>query len=114
VALILFVPVKYTLSFIPFSMIHAAGWIGLLHYSVTARSFETFHAFPHWTLIVIGLCLGFAIVMSADALLYWENHKKRGNWQRFVGVTEMNLPAEQKEPMYKQLAQEYREINKMI
>lgn len=114
VGLILFVPTKYSLSFIPFSILQALGWVGIMHYSLFARSFETYHAIPHWTIIVIGFSLGFAIVMSADYLLYWFNHKALGNWQRFVGVSEMNLPAEVKEPMYKTLAKEFREIQKTI
>lgn len=115
VAGIMFVPAKYSLSPVPFSLMHAFAWVKLLHISFFARSYETYHAFPEWQIIIAALALGFGIVMSADFLLYWENHKKRGNWARFVGVTEMEgLTPEQKEPMYQQLAKEYRTIQKSI
>lgn len=114
IALVLFVPTKYTLSSIPFSLMQAVGWAYLIHFSFFTYSHETVNAVPSTIVIFIAIALGFAVVMSADALLYWENHKKRGNWQRFVGVTELDIPFEKKEPMYKQLAKEYREIQKMI
>lgn len=114
-AFILFIPKKYTLAFIPFSLFNSIGWCGLLHYSFFVDSNESFHTLPAWPIIVAGLVLGFSIVMSLDALLYWYNHKALGNWCRHVGITEMKgLTPEQKEPMYQSLAKEFRQIQKMI
>ena len=115
IGMILFIPTKHSLSFIPFSILQAFGWIGLIHFSFFARSFETYHAFPAWEIIVIGFALGFAIVMSTNYLTYWYNHKALGNWSRYVGVTEMQgLTPEQKEPIYQSLAKEFRQIQKTI
>lgn len=115
VALILFVPPKYSLSFIPFSILQAFGWIGLMHFSFFAESFETYHAVPAWDITAIGLALGFAIVMSADYLLYWWNHKALGNWTKFVGVAEMKgVTPEQKATINERLAKDFRQIQKLI
>lgn len=114
VAVVLFIPPKYSLSFIPASLVHAMGWLKILHITFFARSYETYHAFPEWEIIVIALCLGFSIVMSADFLLYWENHKKRGNWQKWPAIYRSSYSQEEKNRMYEIADKEYNEVNRMI
>lgn len=111
---ILFIPTQYRLAFIPFSLANSFAWIGLLHYSFFVDSNESFHAFPEWSIIVASVALGFTVIMSLESLAYWLNHKVRGNHSRFVGIAEMDLAPEQKEAVYKSLAKEFREVNKMI
>ena len=111
---VLFIPGKYSLSFVPFSLVNATGWCGLIHYSFFVDSNESFHTFPEWSIVIASLCLGLAVIKSLDYLLYWVNHKCRGNHARFAGVAEMNLSPNDKEHMFQLLAKEYREINKMI
>ena len=111
---ILFVPGKYSLSFVPFSLVNATGWGGLMHYSFFVDSNESFHTFPQWSIVIASVCLGFAVIKSLDYLLYWVNHKCRGNHARFAGVAEMNLSPNEKETMFRLLAKEYRDITKMI
>lgn len=113
-AFILFMPAVCNLAWIPFSLWNSIGWCGLIHYSFFVNSNEEFWTFPHWSIIACGVTLGFAIVMTLDALLYWENHKVRGNHTRFVGLAEMDLDPKMKEPMYKSLAKEFRQNQKMI
>lgn len=115
VALVLIIPAERSLSFIISSMLHAWGWMFFLHYTFFSTSHETINAVPSWQIIFIGAALGVGIIMSADHLMYWFNHKALGNWQRFVGVTEMKgLTPEQKEPMYQQLAKDYRDVQKQF
>lgn len=113
-AFILFTPTKFSLAFIPFSIVQAAGWCMILHYSIFVNSNQSFHEIPNAYCIVIGLSLGFSIIMSLDYLLYRHHHITRNILSSFVGLAEMNAPAESKEEMYKQLAVNYRNKNARI
>ena len=75
VAAILFIPQKHGLAIIPASLLHALGWVKVLHFTLFARSYETYHAFPDWQIITIALALGFGIVMSANYLIHTYNHR---------------------------------------
>lgn len=114
VAGILFIPIKHSLSFIPFSLFNGAGWTWLFHYSIFTHSYETYHTFPYWQIAAIGLCLGFGIVMSADALVYWEQHKKRGNWQKWPAIYRSSYSQDKKNELYAMADKEYEQVNKMI
>ena len=115
VGMILFIPPKYSLSFIPFSILQAAGWSYLIHFTFFTDSHQTINAIPHWSILTIGISLGFGIVLSSKYLIYWWNHKALGNWSRHVGVTEMkDLTPNEKQPIYNSLAKEFRQIQKTI
>lgn len=92
---VLLIPTKYKLSFIPFSLAHSLGWIGMLHYSLFVNSNKSFHAFPNWYCLVIGLCVGFAFIMSLDYLCYRKYHMKDGTLSRVKGIVKApNIPIE--------------------
>ena len=114
VGLILFVPPKYSLSFIPFSILQAFGWTYLIHFTFFTSSHETINAVPHWSIITIGLALGFGVVMSADALLYWVHHKQRGNWQKWPLIFRSPLSQEEKNKLFALADKEYDQVNRMI
>ncbi len=114
VALPLLVPTRYSLSFIPASLLHAVGWCWIIHYSFFSHSFQTITAFPDWSIVVIALVLGFSIVIGSDYMLYWENHKKRGNWQRWPAVHKLDIDQQLKNKLFDELTDEYYRINKMI
>lgn len=114
ITLVMFVPGKYSLSFIPFSLIHAAGWIGILHYSMSARSFETYHAFPGWQIILYSLALGFGIIMSAGHLTFWLNHRDRSNHARWPGVHKLDIDQALKNRLFDELADEYNKVKNML
>lgn len=109
-AFFLFTPVKYR-SIIPFSCAQAFGWVNVIHYSFFVTSNSEFHAVPHWSIIVLALSLAFSFSMCISELVYFWEHKRKGNHCRFVGLTEIDIPLEKKELMYKQLAKEFREHN---
>lgn len=84
VAGILFIPIRYSLAFIPFALFNAAGWIWLIHYSFFTHSYDTYHMFPYWQIIALGVFLGFGVVMTADHLLYWYNHRYLASEKRLL------------------------------
>lgn len=115
VAGLMFVPPKYSLSWIPASVFHAIGWVKLLHISFFARSYETYHALPQWEIIWAAILLGvFGIIMSRDAVNYWENHKKRGNWQKWPAIYRSDFSQEEKNALYAKADKEYDQVHKMI
>lgn len=114
VAVVLFIPSNYGLAIIPASLLHALAWVKILHVTFFARSYESYHAFPEWQIIAAALGLGFGIVMSADFLLYWENHKKRGNWQKWPAIFRSPLSQEEKNRLYAMADKEYDQVNRMI
>lgn len=112
---ILLTPTKYTLAFIPFSLAHSIGWLGLIHYSLFVTSNESFHSVPHWHAFVVAISMGFGVIMTLDSLLYSYNHITLNNHSSFVGITEMKgLKPEEKEPMYQTLAKNFRNKHQRI
>lgn len=111
---ILYVPIKKSVALIPFSLFNAFGWLWIYHFSFEVHSYSTYHLLPEQSIIYAGIALGFAVVISSNYLLYWANHKMRGNHARFVGVARLPMKHAEKEQMYDLLAKEYGEINKMI
>lgn len=112
IAFLLLSPNTRAFHLICFALWNAAGWAGVIHYSFFVDSNETFHLFPQWEVVASAIALGFSVVLSMNYHLYVENHKMRGNHTRFVGLAEMDLPAESKEQMYKSLAKEFRQFEK--
>jgi hypothetical protein len=126
---ILLTPAKYKYAVVPFSLVASTGWLILIHKILfipidgldindQARWAELnleFNAVPTWQLFVIASCLGTSIIMSLDYLLYRQNHIVRGNHTRLVGIAEASyLTPEQKEPLFKELANEFRNQNARI
>jgi hypothetical protein len=75
VAGFLFVPPNKSVAVIFFSVLQGAAWTGLFHYSFSVDSHETYHMVPHWHFMVVGLMLGFGIIISADHLSWIWNHR---------------------------------------
>lgn len=114
IAGILFVPIRKSVALIPFSLFNAFGWVWIYHFSFEVHSYTTYHMLPGSLIIFTGIVLGFAVIISSNYLLYWANHKMRGNHARFVGVARLPMKPEEKEGMYALLEKEYGEITKMI
>lgn len=109
------VPLRFGgVSSIAFSLFNAFGWTMFIHRSFFTASHETYHAVPHWSVFVLALSFGFGLVLSAKNVINWYNHKLTGSQCRHVGVTEMDLTPEEKEPIYKSLRNEFRQIQRMI
>jgi hypothetical protein len=75
VAGFLFTPPNKSVSVIFFSALQGAAWAGLFHYTFSVNSHETYHLFPHWHFIIVGLTLGFGVIVSADYVGYIWNHR---------------------------------------
>jgi hypothetical protein len=108
------VPPAKNLAVIPASLFQSFGWIGLIHNSFFVQTNEQFTEWPHWSVWVMGVSFSIAVILTVKYQLYWWNHKVRGNHARFVGVAELPLTPDEKEKMYKLLAKEYRDVQKMI
>jgi hypothetical protein len=117
IGVLMFIPQKLNKAWIPASILHAIAWTWIIHVSFFARSYQTYRTFDwsiEWPLILAAAMLGvFGVMMTNQAVLYWENHKKLGWECRVVGVIEMDLPFDQKEPYLRKLAGDWRQIQKM-
>ena len=108
------VPQGKRLATIPVLLFQSAGWIGFIHNSFFVQTNDQFRQWPHWSVWVMGASFAVGIITTVKFQIYWWHHKVRANHARFVGVAEMKLSAEEKAQMGKLLAEEYREINKLI
>ncbi len=95
-----------------FTVIHTGAWCGLIHYSFFVYDYDSFHSFPMWSVVVLGLAFALGFIFATNHLVYVWEHKKRGNHARIVGLIERdNIPEEIKAPLYKQLAREFRNLH---
>jgi hypothetical protein len=106
-----FTPIRYKLRDIPFTIAQAFGWWNVIHYSFFVTSNKEFHAFPEWSVIVLGFSLGFSFIVSTEELVYLWEHRRKGILCRFVGLTDIDHPIEKKDQLYKNLSREYKNIN---
>lgn len=88
----------------------SGGLVGLTHYSFFVTDDVSYHEFNLWWVIAVCISVGFGIIQSLQHLVYIWEHKAKGNHCRFVGVAEQDLPIQQKDRIFKQLAREYRDL----
>lgn len=103
-------PAKYKLLMIPVVIAQGFCWSTIIHISLETNNDQVFE-FPHWMLLVIGVSMATSFTICMDELVYMWEHKRKGILCRFVGLTEIDYPQDQKEIRYKQLAKEYRQLN---
>lgn len=109
-AFFFFTPTKYKLALIPTVIAQGFCWASIIHISLTTSNEEVF-AFPHLILIVTGLSIATSFSITMDELVYYWEHKRKGILCRFVGLTEIDFPQDQKAKKYAELANEYRQLN---
>lgn len=97
-----------------FTVLHSAGWLGIIHYSFFVHDYYSYHSWPIWSMWVLAAALGIGFMLAVDHLVYIWSHKKTGNHARLVGVAEMDMPFEKKDEILRGLANEYREMYKQI
>lgn len=95
-----------------FTVLHSAGWLGIIHYSFFVHDYYSYHSWPIWSMWFLAAALGVGFMLAVDHLVYIWSHKKTGNHARLVGIAEMNLPLEEKDEILRGLANEYREMYK--
>lgn len=128
----LFSPAKWKLAYIPFALLHAIGWLFILHYTVFvdasiefttkaemikafAEAHERFHAVPHWYAFVMAGSLGVSIILSLDYLLYRYNHIIRNNHASCIGLLKIkDVPTEVREKHAATLVDNYTNINARV
>jgi hypothetical protein len=80
-----------------YALTFSVGLCGVVHYSFFVTSFQTYHSFPFWYVIVLCFGLGFGFIMTADYLCYRKYHLRDGNLARIKGMIKApGITAEEK------------------